>query len=491
MGAQGSDAAMVPWWRSFAFRFVLLYTVFAVILALVSVAGLYQREKAEVIGKFGLALEKIAGTAAPFIPGEPLDEISSNQDASTQPFLRLRDTLRDIQTENNLHEEHVYILRPSPDPDTQELEFVVMLHGTPFVGDHYMPPPEVGTLYRWVIHKKDAVRTGLYRDAHGMWISGIAPILRADGSIAGLLQVDYGLDTYLSEIDARQGKYLLVVLLMFAVFILGGLWMNARLRRSLSALLDGTQAIEKHCYDHTILVRSQDEIGLLASALNRALGGLRERFEMLKFLPAHTTRMIETAARKGHAVDRSIAERCEVAVFESDIRGFTSLSEALPAEAVVRMLNDYIRVQAEIINQHGGSIDKYMGDAVLAIFEGEDKERRAFDCALEIQSQIARLNESGTFERPVLIGIGVTVGELVMGNMGSDERMELTIIGSPVNLAARLCSQARGRRDRDVPADPRRSGSLPDAGGEDRPRRENVQVKGFDGPVACYRARLV
>ena len=92
---------------------------------------------------------------------------------------------------------------------------------------------------------------------------------------------------------------------------------------------------------------------------------------------------------------------------------------------------------------YNGSIDKYMGDAVLVVFEGEDSVERAVRCGREILIRIAEMNR--TSEQPVHIGIGISHGHVVMGNMGCESRMEHTVIGPTVNLAARLCSVAQGR----------------------------------------------
>lgn len=477
---------VVPWWRSFAIRFVALYTIAAVSFVLVGILWLYEKEKKEVVDKFGLALEAIAGTAAPFISGSDVDAISTNADVSRPEFVRARGVLERVRTENSLEEQSIYVLRASR-ARADAFEFVTMLQARTFVGDPYVPPASVLALYRWVLEHRDTVRSELYTDEHGMWISGIAPIRREDGTVAAFLQVDYGIDAYMAEVQALRNAYFGGLALMVTVFLGLGLLMSRRLRSSVRSLLRGTEAIERQEFDVIIDLRPRDELHLVGTAITHALKGLRERFEMLKFLPRHTARMISLAAKEG-TVDRSIAQRVEVAVFESDIRGFTSLSQKLSAEEVVAMLNDYIRVQAELVETAGGSIDKFMGDAVLAIFEGEEKERRVVECAIAIQDAIGRMNAAKAFQSPIHVGIGITVGEVVMGNMGSDRRMEYTVIGSPVNLAARLCSKAAGG-EIVVAASVR--AKLGDVLGLAFGNPEGVEVKGFDGPVTCFRTTLI
>ena len=449
-------------------------------LILGGVASLYQREKREVIGKFGLALETIAVSTTPLIRGEDLDAIRGPDDAGNQAFVRVRAVLERVRKDNSLREDQVYVMRQTEGQGTYE--FVVMLQAQTFIGDSYDPPPALAMLYDWVIREADGVRSDLYRDPHGSFISGLAPVQRSDGSVAGVLQVDYGVDAYLSEVDAHRVNYLMGLALMILIFAGFGYYINRRLQVDLQALMGGTEAIARNDYDHVVPVRTRDEIGLVAEALNRALHGLKERFEMLKFIPAHTARMIEAAAQ-ADGVQRSHAKDVEVAVFMSDIRGFTRISEKLSAQRIVGMLNDYIRVQAELIEASGGSIDKYMGDAVMAIFEGEGKARRAVECALAVQRVVADMNDAGVFEEPILVGIGLTVGEVVMGNMGSDQRMEYTVIGSTVNLAARLCSAAAGG---EVVISSELKVAVDGTGLCFSPP-EHVEAKGFPDPVVIFR----
>ncbi|MFW6369439.1 MAG: adenylate/guanylate cyclase domain-containing protein, partial [Myxococcota bacterium] len=133
----------------------------------------------------------------------------------------------------------------------------------------------------------------------------------------------------------------------------------------------------------------------------------------------------------------------------SDIRGFTSMSERLPAEDVVKLLNEHFEDMVEAVFDHHGVLDKFLGDSVMAIWGvpvgGEDDAQRALRAALEMQRRVKVMNERQR-ERggPTIgVGIGVNTGECVVGNMGSSRRLEYTVIGDTVNLASRLCSLAK------------------------------------------------
>lgn len=133
-----------------------------------------------------------------------------------------------------------------------------------------------------------------------------------------------------------------------------------------------------------------------------------------------------------------IGERRRVSVIFTDIHGYTEFSERVPPEVVIEALNRYFDAQTAIVERFGGDVDKVVGDALVAVFEGGERERRAVECAVEITGAMARLLE----EHPdynLHVGIGVASGEVVMG---AKARMDFTVLGSTVNLSARLCSKA-------------------------------------------------
>jgi adenylate cyclase len=185
-------------------------------------------------------------------------------------------------------------------------------------------------------------------------------------------------------------------------------------------------------------VRTRDEIGELAARMNTMIRELSERLELMKFVSRGTVSAIRAADADGVARG---GERRSVAALFSDIRGYTAFSERVPPEVVVEMLNDYLEVQAGIIERHGGDVDKFIGDEVVAVFQGPDKERNAVASGLEIQQALAHLLEVHP-DRPLRVGVGIASGEVVMGAIGARDRLDFTMLGGVVNLAARLCAAA-------------------------------------------------
>jgi adenylate cyclase len=137
-----------------------------------------------------------------------------------------------------------------------------------------------------------------------------------------------------------------------------------------------------------------------------------------------------------------------VVIFFSDVRGFTPLSEAMGPDEIATLLTEYFTEMVEIVFEHSGTLDKFMGDAIMALWGApiahEDDADRAMKCALDQLNALTKLNQKWKDEgRPELgIGIGINFGEVFAGNIGSDRRLEYTVIGDAVNTASRLCSTA-------------------------------------------------
>ncbi len=138
----------------------------------------------------------------------------------------------------------------------------------------------------------------------------------------------------------------------------------------------------------------------------------------------------------------------KVTVLFCDIRGFTSMSETMQPEKVVEILNEYFSRVTDVIFDHGGTLDKYIGDAAMAIFgapfsKGNDAAN-AVQAAIAIQSMIQELNRDAADRgHPELkIGVGINTGVVTAGNIGSSKRLDYTVIGDSVNLASRMCGQA-------------------------------------------------
>ncbi len=180
----------------------------------------------------------------------------------------------------------------------------------------------------------------------------------------------------------------------------------------------------------------QDELRRSAALLGRLL---------TNFSPKTRGQLL---ARAGRGRLRLGGEKSEVVILESDIRGFTALSAGMDTDDVVDLLNDYFSALVDAIFRHDGTVDKFIGDAVLAVFGSPEpdalRHEKAVRAALAMQAAMAEVSERRRRRgrATCAIGIGIHCGEVLHGFIGSNERMELTIIGDAVNWTARYCAAA-------------------------------------------------
>ena len=180
---------------------------------------------------------------------------------------------------------------------------------------------------------------------------------------------------------------------------------------------------------------AKDEIGVLGRSFVRMIEGLKERLAMSTFLSDAAFEHI-----RSHASDGSSSVRTSLVVLFADVRKFSNFSETRDPEEVIQLLNQVLRIEAETVKKHGGDVDKFVGDAVIAWFFGADRCVRAIRAANEM---IANLQARFSDQPGTRVGIGIHVGEVVVGSIGSAARKDYTAIGSTVNMASRLCSNAR------------------------------------------------
>ncbi len=253
----------------------------------------------------------------------------------------------------------------------------------------------------------------------------------------GISVVAFSLDRALEQLKAIQRVIFFVGLAGILVAIAVSYFISKGITAPVLKVVDATKRIQEGNYDVHVECKTKDEIGALAESFNRMTAGLKERFLMSKFISSATIEMIRRAT--GGMLELG-GERRNVTVLFSDIRGFTAFSEQVEPEVVIDLLNRYLSLQAKLVLKHNGIIDKYVGDELIAIFEGPDMVDNAVQCAMEIQKEIHELNKSNPTD--IRIGIGINTGMAIVGNVGSEERMDHTVLGANMNLGSRLCSLA-------------------------------------------------
>ncbi len=278
-------------------------------------------------------------------------------------------------------------------------------------------------------------------------ISFITPI-RYQKTIAGHALVTYDKSTLSQAFHDTVNAILGATVFMILVGIVTAYYVGKRITKPISNLMDASRAIHNGNYTFRIDQRRNDEIGYLINAFNSMANGLLEKNQVeVAFSRFVSTKVAKQIMENLDHIQLG-GKRMRATALFADIVGFTSLSERLPAEEIALMLNEYFSYIDTASRLYRGMIDKYMGDCAMVVFgapeEDPDHKFNAIACAILIQRLVARLNieraKAGKYT--VDFRIGVNSGEMLAGNLGSQDRMQYTVVGEAVNLASRLHSVA-------------------------------------------------
>ena len=166
---------------------------------------------------------------------------------------------------------------------------------------------------------------------------------------------------------------------------------------------------------------------------------MNEIERIASFLPQETINVIKTYGTK--IPDDFVLEE-EMTILFSDMRGFTELAESYEAHAVYQAINASLSLQTKIVTQYGGSINKFLGDGLLACFSGRQRHEQALTCLLALIEQLTQ-HEAHSSHLPCRVGFGMHDGKILLGLLGDEHRKEFTVIGDVANTAARLCGIAQ------------------------------------------------
>ena len=297
-------------------------------------------------------------------------------------------------------------------------------------------------------------------------------------AIGILLTVVFALSLQnLTETQFAMAVVILAVLALVFGFLLMWIlsWLAATPVRVVRAAL---QHVEEGDLDCNVVVFDGTELGELQRGFNSMVDGLRERERIRDLFGRHVGREVAAAAEQQRP--KLGGEERHVAVVFVDIIGSTQLVTGRPAVEVVELLNRFFAVIVEEVDRHHGLVNKFEGDAALAVFGAPMSLEHPEDEALAAARAIAERLDNEVPECQA--GIGVASGQVVAGNIGAKQRFEYTVIGEPVNEAARLCELAKSTPSRLVAS----SDTVSNATESERARwsfGDTVTLRGHDQPT--------
>jgi class 3 adenylate cyclase len=302
--------------------------------------------------------------------------------------------------------------------------------------------------------------------------------------------VRLGLSTAQILENIREAKvfFFYLGLIIVAAGILLSLALSMYFSRPINKLREGVMAVGMGNFDYRVQVSRKDELGELALAINRMAEGLgvKERIQdsFGKYVTPEIVEMILAHPER----QWMRGSRVSATILFVDIRGFTTISEDKDPAWIVDLLNDYFTRVTDVVISHGGHVNKFVGDEAMAIFGAPIANRRHADSAVRAAMEIQRAvryivkNEEGE-QGEIQVGVGVNSGTVVAGNLGSEKRMEYTVIGDDVNVASRLTSMAQPG---EILISKQTYDMMKDKAGLQLEERGSVSVKGRRMDISIY-----
>ncbi len=393
--------------------------------------------------RIGSQALSVAATTAAFLDGDLHEQVMASRDKSSDPYIFLRDAIRrarDANRRDDFFVKYAYTLTVRPDEPS-------LIRFGLDVEEDESDVAEIGEAYRSTLNNPFDVAKYQFdkvftRDAWGEFLSANAPIMDSGGKPVAALGIDVE-SSFVKERMARiweMAGFACAGTLIVAMGI--SFLISSHVSKPLSEIRLVAEALGRGELSARARVRSNDEFGSVGAAINAMGKGLQERAVLRTAIERYVPYNVADSIVHSPDAPMLKGERRKVTVLFADLRGFTKLAEKRRPEEVVAFLNRCSEVMSEVIEQNQGTLDKFVGDGMMATFGAPDddpfQEEHAVQAALALQLEMSRLMvEPGDQHwMPIRVGVGINSGNAVVGSMGSSKHMEYTAIGDTVNCAS-------------------------------------------------------
>jgi class 3 adenylate cyclase len=430
----------------FRHKLALFFGLVSLLSTSTALGLIYEVTVRSTVSEFGQKLAAIAASGAVGIDGDAFATLRDPQQMDSATYQQIQAHLRRLKAANShINLRFVYTMAPTSQPTVfryvvdaeppNSPEFSALGDTEYYAADEVIPQALQGPA---------AEPDVKFHPDWGNLLIAAAPIRDHAGQVVGVVGVDAPADS-VEAIKSHLRRITLVCLFLglalsaAASFVVG--W---GVTRPLTALVAATRAVAGGNLQYRVVLPNRDEFGQLGESFNQMTEGLRQRDLYKEQFGRYVSRQIADKILEDPERSFWQGERRRATILFSDIRDFTATAEHLPPEEVVSRLNEYLSAMIDIVFTYDGTLDKFIGDAVMAVFGapvslGNDEER-AVRAAVAMQQVTDALSRSWAAEGkpPLRIGIGIATGDVVVGNVGSERRMEYSVIGDYVNLASRL-----------------------------------------------------
>ncbi|MBN1525213.1 MAG: adenylate/guanylate cyclase domain-containing protein [Spirochaetales bacterium] len=382
-------------------------------------------------------MHNTVGVGSLLIDGDDHYSLVSPDQETSAAYKKIQKSLQEIRA-MSLDIQYVYTMRKNSDG---KFIFVVDAEDDEeeksHIGEVYDDPtPTMFEVFE--AGDKVMVEYDFATDQWGTWLSGFAPIYKSDGTMDGIL----GIDMSAQKIVENEMTSLLVLLAVAAgvslLVVIISIGVSRRITMPLRVLEGDMASITKFQINEDVRIKSAfKEILSMNGAIINMKASLRS---FKKYVPADLVAELITLNKEA----RLGAEKRELTIYFSDIQGFTTFSEKLPPDQLIEAMARYFSGMTSIIMKNRGTVDKYIGDAIMAFWgaPGELDDHAFYACksAIECRDFLNDFNreQEAAGKPPLFTRIGINTGEVLVGNIGFDQRLNYTVMGDPVNLASRL-----------------------------------------------------
>ncbi|MBN1411439.1 MAG: adenylate/guanylate cyclase domain-containing protein [Spirochaetales bacterium] len=413
--------------------FILIIVITSVALSILSFFTVKQAMRTDLVKR----MHDILAMGIPAIGGDDLITIDSPAREGTEAYKRIFNSLSYLR-ENATDVRYAYTMKLN---DKGEYAFAV--DGDPDPSSR----ADIGEVYSDATREMEDVfrnRDGIYieskfaEDEWGVWISGYAPVKTAGGAFAGILGIDISAKTVL---DYENQVLLIIMLITAGVIVFGiliSMFLSSRITSPLSLLEKDISRIREYRFEDTLNLKTVfREIKSIDNTVDNVKASLRS---FQKYVPSDLVKQL--IALKKEAVLGG--EKRVLTIYFSDIKDSTTFAESMKPEELIKILAKYFSGMTETLINNKATIDKYIGDCIMAFWNAPlDVEKHAYyacEGALATKEFLRNFNrelkERGIMELSTRIGINT--GEVIVGNIGYERRFNYTVMGDPANVASRM-----------------------------------------------------